>query len=220
LIIFAFKSSIKLNYLSKNIRFLRKSKQMSQEDVAELLHLQKSSISGYEKGINPKLDKLIQIADIFGVIVDDLLRTDLEKTSKNDRLQTGNILVPIKAQAGYLTDFFTDETSNIQYLELPFFNTFGQKRTFQVEGRSMQPTFEGGDYVVCELVEAPTHVKDKHYYVFVSQDDGVVLKSVFNDKKRKYYQLISDNPDYPPIIRHWEEIKEVWEVKYRIIRCK
>jgi len=220
LIIFAFKSLIKLNYLSKNIRFLRKSKQMSQEDVAELLHLQKSSISGYEKGINPKLDKLIQIADIFGVIVDDLLRTDLEKISKKDRLKTGNILVPIKAQAGYLTDFFTDETSNIQYLELPFFNTFGQKRTFQVEGHSMQPTFEGGDYVVCELVEAPVHVKDKNYYVFVSQDDGVVLKSVFNDKKRKYYQLISDNPDYPPIIRHWEEIKEVWEVKYRIIRCK
>jgi len=220
LIIFAFKSLIKLNYLSKNIRFLRKSKQMSQEDVAELLHLQKSSISGYEKGINPKLDKLIQIADIFGVIVDDLLRTDLEKISKKDRLKTGNILVPIKAQAGYLTDFFTDETSNIQYLELPFFNTFGQKRTFQVEGHSMQPTFEGGDYVVCELVEASVHVKDKNYYVFVSQDDGVVLKSVFNDKKRKYYQLISDNPDYPPIIRHWEEIKEVWEVKYRIIRCK
>jgi len=220
LIIFAFKSSIKLNYLSKNIRFLRKSKEMSQEDVAELLHLQKSSISGYEKGINPKLDKLIQIADIFGVSIDDLLRIDLEKTSKKDRQQTGNILVPIKAQAGYLTDFFTDETSNIQYLELPFFNTFGQKRTFQVEGHSMQPTFEGEDYVVCELVEAPVHVKDKNYYVFVSQDDGVVLKSVFNDKKRKYYQLISDNPDYPPIIRHWEEIKEVWEVKYRIIRCK
>lgn len=192
---------------------------MSQQNLAEQLNLEKNTISSYEtKGVNPKIDTLIQISDIFSVKIDNLLKIDLEKKLATGYHRAKNILVPIKAQAGYLTNFFLDDVDSIQYLELPFFNTSGKKRTFQVEGNSMYPMFEEGDYVVCEGINSPEYVKDESIYVFVSQNDGIIIKSIFNDKNRKLYQLISANPDYPPIIRHWNEIKEVWQVSYRIIK--
>ncbi len=188
---------------------------MSQEDVAEILHLEKNTISSYEtKGANPKIDTLIHIGEIFDVSIDHLLKKDLEKFLNNQ--ESKNLLIPIKAQAGYLTEHFTDEYNDLKCLQLPFFTTWSKKRTFQIQGDSMLPLFEDKDYVVCELVDSNKQIKDEDVYVFVSDGDGVILKSVFNDKKREIYQLISFNSKYPPIIRRWEEIKEVWKVRYRI----
>lgn len=190
---------------------------MSQEDLANMLNLSKSSICTYEtQSTNLKIAKLIEIADFFEVNTDDLLKKDLEKNLDSSK----NLLIPIKVQAGYLTEHFTDKYNALKNLELPFFTTFNKKRTFQIQGDSMIPLFEDGDYVVCELVDSGEYVKDENVYVFVSDDDGVVLKSVFNDRKRKLYQLISTNNEYPPTIRHWSEIKEVWEVKYRITKSR
>lgn len=202
---------------------------MSQKDLAQKLGIKKNLISNYEKDKSmPKYKVLIQLANVFHVTLDGLMLTDLSKNKpkiKNDIVETfytdkehskSNPIIPVKAQAGYLGKFFKDDIESIQYLELPFFHTYQQKRTFEVEGDSMSPIFEDGDYVACEVVESSHHVKDKHHYIFISYDDGVVLKSVYNDKKRELYQLTSINSKYPPIIRNWSEIKEVWLVKYRI----
>ncbi|MBR1693580.1 MAG: helix-turn-helix transcriptional regulator [Lachnospiraceae bacterium] len=57
----------------------RKSKRLRQEDVAQYLHVSKSTLSNYENNIHePDLDTLVSLADFFDVSTDYLLgRTNL-----------------------------------------------------------------------------------------------------------------------------------------------
>ena len=53
------------------IRELRKSKRLSQMELAEILHVSQSSLSGYERGaFEPEIDTLKAIADYFKVSID------------------------------------------------------------------------------------------------------------------------------------------------------
>lgn len=53
---------------------LRKDKSMTQRDLANVIHVSVSTISNYEQGIHfPDIDKLLDIADFFGVTTDYLL---------------------------------------------------------------------------------------------------------------------------------------------------
>lgn len=55
----------------------RKTKQLSQEELAEKLNMTKSAICNYERGIRkPNNDTLMQIAKFFDVSVDYLLGLD------------------------------------------------------------------------------------------------------------------------------------------------
>ncbi len=68
----------------QRLKELRKSKGITQTELANMLHLSdKSSISRYEKGKNrPQFDIITKIADILDVSVDYLLGKTEEKTSK------------------------------------------------------------------------------------------------------------------------------------------
>ncbi len=60
--------------LSKNIKNLRISKKMTQEEVAQLLGTTSKSVSRWEQGITyPDITLLPLIANIFEVTVDELL---------------------------------------------------------------------------------------------------------------------------------------------------
>lgn len=58
-----------------NFRRLRLKFMLPKKELARLLNVDISTISNYEHGRrHPNFDTLLQIADIFGVTVDDLLR--------------------------------------------------------------------------------------------------------------------------------------------------
>lgn len=60
--------------LSRNITNYRKANGMSQNQLAELLSLERSTISKYESGVNmPDIIILCAIADIFECSIDDLV---------------------------------------------------------------------------------------------------------------------------------------------------
>lgn len=60
--------------LRKNIRKLRKDKDLTQEQLANMLHGKKSLVSNYENGYSvPDVFVCIKIADIFGVTLDELV---------------------------------------------------------------------------------------------------------------------------------------------------
>lgn len=61
--------------LSEKIVSLRTGLGMSQGDVAEKLEVSRQSVSKWETGQSvPDLDKIIKLADLFGVTVDELVR--------------------------------------------------------------------------------------------------------------------------------------------------
>ena len=62
------------NSLSENIVLLRKSKRLTQFDLAKRLHVTRQTLSTYERGIiEPNIGILCNLADIFDVSVDDLI---------------------------------------------------------------------------------------------------------------------------------------------------
>lgn len=61
--------------LSEKILSLRTQMGLSQEDLAEKLAVSRQSVSKWETGQSvPDLDKLIKLADLFGVTLDELAR--------------------------------------------------------------------------------------------------------------------------------------------------
>ena len=70
--------------LGKKICKLRTTNKMSQGDLAEKLNVSRQSISKWEtNGSVPELDKLIQLSDLFGISLDDLVRNE-ELEAAND----------------------------------------------------------------------------------------------------------------------------------------
>lgn len=60
-----------------SIKALRESKNMTQAELAELVGINRTTISMWETNNSmPRADKLIQLANILGCTVDELLREE------------------------------------------------------------------------------------------------------------------------------------------------
>lgn len=58
----------------RNLKALRRSRRLNQQELAELLHISQASISKYEMGlVEPDIYIIKQIAAFFQVSIDDLL---------------------------------------------------------------------------------------------------------------------------------------------------
>ena len=68
----------------KTIRDLREDKDMTQQQIADILHVNRRTYSAYENGVNSMTpETLIAIADYFNVSIDYLLeRTNNPNISK------------------------------------------------------------------------------------------------------------------------------------------
>ena len=61
--------------LAEKILSLRTQRGMSQDDLAEKMEVSRQSVSKWETAQStPDLDKIIRLADLFGVSVDELVR--------------------------------------------------------------------------------------------------------------------------------------------------
>lgn len=64
--------------LSRNMKYLRKAKHMSQEDLARELGIKRSNIAAYEsKNVEPKLTIIISMAKFFNIDMLDLLQSPI-----------------------------------------------------------------------------------------------------------------------------------------------
>lgn len=69
--------------LSEKIYTLRKKSGLSQEQLAEQLHVSRQAISKWESGASvPESEKLIALSTYFDVSLDDLVKEDAEDTSQ------------------------------------------------------------------------------------------------------------------------------------------
>ena len=135
-------------FFSTNIRFLRKRRSKTQDDVAAAVNMKRSTLSGYENEVSePSIEALIVLSKYFNVAIDTLIKVDLTKigefqlsqlergydvhlkgsnirvlatTVNNDNVE--NIeLVSEKAKAGYTTGYADPEYIKIlPTFSLPF----------------------------------------------------------------------------------------------------
>ena len=67
-------------YLNQNVKFLRKSKNMTQAELADELKITKNALANFEGGAkNTSIEVLDKLHDIFNVSLDDLVYKDLSK---------------------------------------------------------------------------------------------------------------------------------------------
>jgi transcriptional regulator with XRE-family HTH domain len=68
-----------VNFLSSNIKFLRKRRKLSQQRLADDLGIKRSNIAAYEtKNVEPRLSFINELADYFEIPLEDMVLTDLK----------------------------------------------------------------------------------------------------------------------------------------------
>ena len=74
---------------AENLKQLRKDKQLSQEELAEILDVSRQAVSKWEQGIGyPEVEKLLLISSKLNVSLDYLMATGISQQSTNNK---GNV---------------------------------------------------------------------------------------------------------------------------------
>ena len=161
--------------VGKNLRYLRKKKGMTQDDLAKKMAVSRYKIGSYEEGrATPKLSLLQFIADYFKLSIDSLVNLKLWEeepqvighsysdaaklrvltTVVDQKNRERFSIVPQKASAGY-TSGYSDpafiEKLPVFDFPLPEFSNDRTYRVFQITGDSMAPV-PSGSYIICEYV--------------------------------------------------------------------
>ncbi len=226
-------------YLSNNIKFLRKRKNFSQEEMAIAIESKRSVWNSYENNIaSPPIDMAMRISDYFRISLDTLLRVDLANlpeskvgelergledfikgkylrivaTTTNQQNEDNIELVSEKARAGYTAGYSDSKfISELPQFSLPFLDKRKKYRSFQLSGDSMLP-IKDKTYVTCEYVDDWMTLKDGECYVVLTKEDGIVFKRVYNEiAKNKMLVLVSNNPIYKPYEVPIEQVMEIWK---------
>ena len=214
---------------------------LSQEEFGSRVDLSRSAISQIESGQTyPSLESIDKIVKFYSTTWDGLMgnSTELKNTdapsaertviTSIDKSGVQNIvLVPIKAQAGYLIGAQQpDYIEHLPMFKIPGLN-HGIFRAFEVSGYSMLADrigFFPGDIVIGEYLEQLSDIKDGFVYVLVNdahECDNIVLKRCLNYINKDGVIICkSDNkdPQYPTFSLPVESIKEVWKFKMKITR--
>ena len=218
-----------MKIIAKNIKHLRSLKKLSQEGLAEELHITRSRIGSYEENrSSPTIEVLIKLSDYFRIPIDILLRNDLTKSKDASFIEIGNQrvlfpitvdtenedlieVVPIKASAGYLSGYDDPEyIEQLQKIKLPFLPT-GKHRAFPIKGDSMLP-MKDGSFVIGRFVEDRSEIKTGRTYVLVTLNDGMVYKRIMNNiDYNNSLLLMSDNKKYNEYSVPINEVLEIWE---------
>ena len=226
-----------MTLVSKNIKYLRKTNNYTQEQFAEKIGIKRSLLGAYEEGrADPRLNNLLNIAKQFNVSVDTLISKNVEEMTDpsvpstpgsetkekfkvlaitTDQNNEENIeLIPQKASAGYLNGYTDPEyLKELPKFQLPFLAKNGTYRAFEITGDSMLP-LESGTVVIGKYLEQAADIVNGKTYVLVTGKEGIVYKRVFNyaEENGKLF-LASDNKIYSPYEVEVEDVLEVWEAK-------
>ena len=211
----------------------RKSKELTQQQVADAIgiglrdyqHYEAGRFPKHKRGAVPALEKLLEI-DIYDKIYhSDNSEYNVSEPSapylskrrilKNEKGPLMVPLVSVSAQAGYSKSY--DHSDFINQLEhypiLPGVDPHGAIwRYFQVDGDSMHDVLENGTFVLSSQVpkEDWNEIKDFMVYVIVTEFLVTIKYAV---KRGSELILIPKNKSYKQIAVPFSNITEIW--KYR-----
>ena len=179
-----------------NLKRLRNSKNLTQEQLAKKLQIAKSTISMYENGNRiPDLETLEIIADFFNVSLDSLT---------SDRHLGKGIKIPV---LGYIRAGVPFEAVEdiIDYEEIsPALAGTGEFFCLQIKGQSMEPKISEGDVIVVRKQD--TVDNGDVAVVLVNGSDATVKKFYKTDKGVK---LVANNPAFEPLFYTCDEVSSL-----------
>jgi len=204
--------------LGYNIKTLRKSKKMYQQDLADALSVSKSTIAMWETNKRiPDATTLLKIANYFNISVDELLGNTLPNSepslTTNPEYRGFNILdkeniymIPIfrTVSAGFGA-YADDQICGYEPLYLESQREAEETLAIAVKGDSMYPKIEEDDLVVVHKQDYFEN-GDIVVAVVVGENDGFVKRAFQTEEK---LTLESINPSYPPMIFSGSKLDDI-----------
>lgn len=220
-----------MSNISSNLKYLRKKRQITQQQFADSLGIKRSLVGAYEEDrAEPRYELLKKFANFYDLSMDELINDKIDdKWKPKPKEAPGNIrvlsisvdqddrenieLVPVKASAGYLNGYADPEfIRDLPRFHLPMFSQ-GTYRAFEIKGDSMLP-LQPGTIVIGEYLENWNDLKPGETYIFISKTEGIVYKRAGNRfKENKALKLISDNLVYDAYTISGEDVLEIWKAK-------
>lgn len=182
------------------LKKLRLQKGWTQERLAEIMGVGKSTISMYENGNRtPDFETLEEIADIFNV---DLNR--FSTTSTTQQMVSSGIMVPV---LGYVRAGIPIEAVEeiLDYEEISRdMARQGDYFALSIKGDSMEPKISEGDVVIVRRQET---VENGEYAVVLVNGNDATVKKFY--KLENGIKLLSTNPSYDPFFYTVEEVNSL-----------
>lgn len=215
-----------MSQAGRNLKYLRKLRDWTQEEFASKLGIKRSLVGAYEEErADPRIDVLQTISEMFKVSLDELLLKDISLLKGSDYLSKRrqmkmlsadrNVIhfVPVKAAAGYLAGYADEEfIDELNTFTLPMIKG-GNCRAFEIIGDSMLPT-PSGSIIVGEKIESLDAARNNALCIVITNSEGIVYKRLGkSNRSTNKVTLSSDNPAYQPYQVFKSDILELWEAK-------
>ncbi len=183
--------------LSKNIRYLRKKNNWSQDFIAEKLGYKSyTTIQKWEMGVSePPFKKLKELSELFKVDMDDLANKNLEIS--NESIPSSKISITIKVLGRVAAGVPIEAAEDIIDTE-EISEELAKKGEFfglQIHGDSMEPRITEGDVVI---VRQQDDAENGDIVIALVNGGDATCKRL-----KKYHDgimLLSNNPKYEPMI--------------------
>ena len=212
------------NNLSDNIKKLRKDNNLSQEDLADKLGVSRQSISKWEQGdAYPEMDKLMQMAELFNVSLDNLVHSNISEVKTKDN-NKNTIDRWIKEVSSFITDTVNlfirmDLVSKVKFIFEELIIIFLLGLTFTILG-------EVGASVISNLYALPGYkylyiLLETIYEAFSFVIAAVVVIHIYKVRYLDYYRSTLNKKEEESTKEEKEvKVKEESEVKEEIIKPK
>ena len=135
-------------YFAQNIKLLRKRRNRTQDELAHILGMKRSTLSGYENEVaEPSIQALMSFSKYFGVAVDTLIRINLDRLSDLREDEPGKGLsnleyAPLAEIMGRVP--WASEVFNCNAPDTGNMEVFARYGTDAMKDRWLKPLMAGG----------------------------------------------------------------------------
>lgn len=192
------------------LKKLRSSRNLSQEELAKIIGVSKSTIGMYEQGKRiPKADvTLKKLANYFDVTIDYLMGLSTDKFPPPN-ITEDYTTFPVIGEIGAGYDRIAIESWDGDTVDIP--NTYlkGRSNTeffvLCVKGDSMYPTYQEGDKVL--ILKQNVLNYSGQIGAIIYDSEYATLKKIEYQQGESWLRLVPINPLYPSITIENEELE-------------
>ncbi|MEA3452404.1 MAG: helix-turn-helix transcriptional regulator, partial [Bacteroidota bacterium] len=182
-----------MSFFGVNIKKIRVVKKLNQTQFADLFDLTRSAIGAYEEGrAEAKIDKIIEIAEYFGLSLDKFLR---KKITINEILKYDEKKVIFSVNTHFNSVPFVESKKVNQYIKnitnkdfvdrlpkivVPFFSE--KSRAFEINDNQC---FLNSEIVICSLYDGKPRNND--WFLMVAKDKIEIEEKITS--RKKYHEI-------------------------------
>lgn len=202
--------------ISTRLKELRKKHNFSQAVVAEKLYVSQSAYSHLETNVNAvTVDHLLNLCKLYNVTADYILTGNKNMITMN--AENGFLpLINARAHAGFLRGAHEENVMDeYEFYRIPGYNPTKDSVLIEIVGKSMSPTINEGDILICQIQTNLDHVIDGSTAILVTEEE-FLLTRLFTHEDKRYFRMEGDNLDE----ENKEEIKKSKIIKLLLVLGK